>query len=118
MSYKRVTIFTGSAVTDETIELMKTKYMPAVRAMGCLEADVIQTGPDSTVLVATYADKAAADAAAEKAAALRAEGQEDFKSNTPTTLEGEVIVTMTQPNNKVGTGGLDDGPTMPSGVVG
>ena len=94
MSYKRVTIFTGSAVTDETIELMNTKYIPAVRAMGCLEADVIQTGPDSTILVATYADKAAADAAAEKAAALRAEGQEEFKANAPTVLEGEVIVTM------------------------
>ena len=94
MSYKRVTIFTGSAVTDETIELMNTKYIPAVRAMGCLEAYVIQTGPDSTVLVATYADKAAADAAAEKAAALRAESQEEFKGDAPTVLEGEVIVTM------------------------
>ena len=94
MSYKRITIFTGSAVTDETIELMNTKYIPAVRAMGCLEADVIQTGPDSTVMVATYADKAAADAAAEKAAALRTEGQEDFKGGVPTVLEGEVIVTM------------------------
>ena len=94
MSYKRVTIFSGSEVTDEIIEVMKTKYMPAVRAMGCLEADVIQTGPDSTVLVATYADKAAADAAAEKAAALRAESQEEFKGDAPTVLEGEVIVTM------------------------
>ena len=94
MSYKRITIFTGSAVTDETIELMNTKYIPVVRAMGCLEADVIQTGPDSTVMVATYADKVAADAAAEKAAALRTEGQEDFKGDVPTVLEGEVIVTM------------------------
>ena len=76
MSYKRVTIITGSAVTDEAIAIMKNKYMPAVRAMGCLEADVIQTGPDSTLLIATYANKAAADAAAEKAAALRAESQE------------------------------------------
>ena len=90
MSYKRVTIITGSAVTDEAIGIMKTKYMPAVRAMGWLEADVIQTGPDS----ATYADKAAADAAAEQAAALRAESQEEFKGDAPTVLEGEVIVTM------------------------
>ena len=94
MSYKRVTIFSGSEVTDETIKALKTKYMPVVRAMGCLEADIIQTCPDSTVMVATYADKAAADAAAEKAAALRAEGQEEFKGNEPTVLEGEVIVTM------------------------
>ena len=94
MSYKRVTIITGSAVTDEAIGIMKTKYMPAVRAMGCLEAYVIQTGPDSTVLVATYADKEAADAAAEKAAALRVESQEEFKGDVPTVLEGEVIVKM------------------------
>ena len=60
MSYKRVTIITGSAVTDEAIAIMQNKYMPAVRAMGCLEADVIQTGPDSTLLIATYANKAAA----------------------------------------------------------
>ena len=94
MSYKRVTIITGSAVTDEAIAIMQNKYMPAVRAMGCLEADVIQTGTDSTLLIATYANKAAADAAAEKAAALRAESQEEFKGNAPTILEGEVIVTM------------------------
>ena len=118
MSYKRVTIFSGVEITDEMIEVMKTKYMPIIRTMGCLDAEIIQTGPDSRIIVATYADKAAADAAKEKAAALRVEGQEDFKSNPPTVLEGEVIVTMTQPNNKVGTGGVDDGPTMPSGVVG
>ena len=118
MSYKRVTILTGAPVTDEVIELTKSKYMPAVRAMGAIDCEVVQTGPDSTLLIATYADKAAADAAADKAAAMRAEGQEDFKGDVPTVLEGEVIVTMTQPNNKVGTGGVDDGPTMPSGVVG
>ena len=94
MSYKRITIITGEEISDETIELMKTKYMPAARALGCLEAEVIQTCPASSVMVATYADKATADAAAEKAAALRAEGQEEFKANAPTVLEGEVIVTM------------------------
>jgi hypothetical protein len=94
VSYKRVTIFSGSEVTDEIIKALKTKYMPVVRAMSCLEADIIQTGPDSTVIVATYVDKAAAEAAAEKAAALRAEGQEAFKGNFPIVLEGEVIVTM------------------------
>ena len=94
MSYKRVTIITGEEISDETIEIMKTKYMPAVRSMGCLEADVIQTGPNSSVLVATYADKVAADAAAEKAAALRAESQENFNHDAPTVLEDEFIATM------------------------
>ena len=94
MSYKRITIITGEEISDETIELMKTKYLPAARAMGVLETDVIQTGPNSSVLVATYADKAAADAAAEKAAALRATSQEEFKGDAQSVLEGEVIVTM------------------------
>jgi len=94
MSYKRVTILTGAPVTDEIIEISKTKYMPAVRAMGAIDCEIVQTGPDSTLLIATYADKAAADAAAKKAAALRAESQEEFKGNAPKTLEGEVIVTM------------------------
>ena len=94
MSYKRVTIVTGAPVTDEIIEISKTKYMPAVRAMGAVDCEVVQTGPDSTLLIATYADKAAADAAAEKAAAMRRETKEEFKGNEPTVLEGEVIVTM------------------------
>jgi len=94
MSYKRVTIVTGASVTDEVLEFMKNTQMPAVKAMGALDCEVVQTGPDSTVVIATYADKAAADAAAEKAAALRAEGQAEFKIDTPTVLEGEVIVTM------------------------
>jgi len=118
MSYKRFTIFSGVEITDEMIEVMKTKYMPIIRTMGCLDAEIIQTGPDSRIIVVTYADKAAADAAKEKAAALGAESREEFKGNAPIIHEGEVIVTMAQPNNKVGTGGVDDGPTMPSGVVG
>ena len=71
MSYKRFTIFSGVEITDEMIEVMKTKYMPIIRTMGCLDAEIIQTGPDSRIIVVTYADKAAADAkeAADKNAA-------------------------------------------------
>ena len=94
MSYKRVTLLTGAAVTDEVIEVSKNKYMPAIKAMGALDCEVVQTGPDSTIVIATYADKAAADAGAGKAAALRTESQEEFKGNAPTILEGEVILTM------------------------
>ena len=92
MSYKRVTILTGAPVTDEVIELTKSKYMPAVRAMGAIDCEVVQTGPDSTLLIATYADKAAADAAADKAAAVRAQTQEEYRDLVPTILQGEVIV--------------------------
>ena len=92
MSYKRVTILTGAPVTDEVIELTKSKYMPAVRAMGAIDCEVVQTGPDSTLLIATYADKAAADAAADIAAAVRAQTQEEYRDLVPTILQGEVIV--------------------------
>ena len=68
--------------------------MPAVRAMGVTDCDIVQTGPDSVLIIATYPDKAAVDAAAEKAAALRATSQEEFKGTAQTVLEGEVIVTM------------------------
>ena len=85
MSYKRVTLHTGAAVTDEVIEVSKNKYMPAIKAMGALDCEVVQTGPDSTMVIATYADKAAA---------MRQENQEEFKINEPDVLEGEVIVTM------------------------
>ena len=94
MSYKRVTIMTGRPITDETIEISKTKYMPAVEAMGAIDCEIVQTGPNSSILIATYANKAAADAAAGKAAALRAESKEEFEGNVPTVLEGEVIVNM------------------------
>ena len=94
MSYKRVTILTGAPVTDEVIELTKSKYMPAVRAMDSLDCEVVQTGPGSIIVIATYPDKATADDAAEKTAALRATTQEDIKGDVPSVLEGEVIVTM------------------------
>ena len=94
MSYKRITISSGTPITDEVIELAKTKYLPQIKEMGAKDYVVVQTGPDSTVVISTYADKAAADAAAEKAAALRTEGQEDFKGDVPPVLEGEVILTM------------------------
>ena len=69
-------------VTDEVIEVTKTKYMPAVKAMGAIDCEIVQTGLDSSILIATYADKAAADVAAEKAAALRAESKEEFKAES------------------------------------
>ena len=94
MSYKRITISSGTPITDEVIELAKTKYMPQIKEMGAIDYVVVQTGPDSTVVISTYADKAAADAAAAKAAALRAESQEETGGDVPTVLEGEVIVTM------------------------
>ena len=47
MSYTRITIMSGSPVTDELIEITKTKYMPAVKAMGAIACEVVQTGPDS-----------------------------------------------------------------------
>ena len=64
--------------------------MPAVNAMGAIDCVVVQTGPDSTTIIASYADKAAA----EKAAALRAESQENFNHDAPTVLEDEFIATM------------------------
>ena len=48
--------------------------------------EIVEKAPYSIIVIATYPDKAAADAAAEKAAALRAPTQED--------IEGEVTVTM------------------------
>ena len=62
--------------------------------MGAIDCVVVQTGPDSSVIISTYADKAAAEASAEKAAAIRAESQEKFDHAAPTVFEGEVIVTM------------------------
>ena len=94
MSYKRITIASGTPVTDETIDYMKNTNMPAVRAMGATDCDIVQTGPDSVIVIATYPDKAAADAAAEKAAELREAAQEEFKGDVPKVLEGEVILTM------------------------
>ena len=94
MSYKRITIGSGTPVTDEVIDYLKNTNMPVIRTMGATDCNVVQTGPDSVLITATYPDKAAADAAAAKAAALRAESTEEFKGNEPTVLEGEVIVTM------------------------
>ena len=94
MAYKRFTITSGSPVTDEMIETVKSKYLPAVKAMGGIDCELVQTGPDSGVLIATYPDKATADAAAAKAAALRAQSREEFQGNEPEVLEGEVIASM------------------------
>ena len=94
MSYKRITVGGGTPVTDETVDYLKNVNMPAIKAMGAIDCEIVQTGPHSIIVIATYPDKAAADAAAEKAAALRAASQEELKSEVPTVFEGEVIVTM------------------------
>ena len=93
MSYKRVTTMSGPEVTDELIANLNDNYMPVIKTFGCLDCYVIQTGTHSSLMVATYPDKAAADAAAEKAAALRAKGDEELNTEHA-VLEGEVIVTM------------------------
>ena len=50
MSYKRITIGSGTPVTDEVIDYLKNTNMPAVRAMGATDCDIVQTGPDTVVL--------------------------------------------------------------------
>ena len=92
MSYRRVTIFSGSPVTDEMIADMKNKWMPPSLGFGVTKWEAVQSGPDSVFIIATYPDKATADAAADKAAAMRAEVQEEFSGPAPTILLGEVIV--------------------------
>ena len=92
MSYRRVTIISGSPVTDEMIADMKNKWMPPSLEFGVTKWEAVQSGPDSVFIIATYPDKATADAAADKAAAMRAEVQKEYSGPAPTILEGEVIV--------------------------
>ena len=92
MSYKRVTIISGSPVTDEMIADMKNKWMPPSLGFGVTKWEAVQSGPDSVFIIATYPDKATAEAAADKAAAIRVEVQEEYSGPVPTILEGEVIV--------------------------
>ena len=92
MSYRRVTIMSGSPVTDEMIADMKNKWMPASLAFGVTKWEAVQSGPDSVYIIATYPDKATADAGAAKAAAVRAQVQEEYKGTAPAILQGEVIV--------------------------
>jgi len=92
MSYRRVTILTGAPVTDEMIADMKNKWMPASLAFGVTKWEAVQTGSDSGFIIATYPDKGTADAVADKAAAMRAEVQEEYSGPAPTILQGEVIV--------------------------
>ncbi len=94
MTYKRLTFTGGSPINDEMIETVKSKYLPAVKAMGGIGCELFQTGPDSAVLITTYPDKATADSAAGKAATLRAESREEFQGTEHSVLEGEVIATM------------------------
>ena len=92
MSYRRVTIMSGSPVTDEMIADMKNKWMPPSLGFGVTKWEAVQSGPDSVLIIATYPDKATADAAADKAAAVRAQTQEEYRDLVPTILQGEVIV--------------------------
>ena len=88
MSYRRVTIFSGSPVTDEMIADMKNKWMPPSLEFGVTKWEAVQSGPDSVFIIATYPDKATADAAADKAAAMRAQVQEEYSGPARTILQG------------------------------
>ena len=92
MSYRRVTIISGSPVTDEMIADMKNKWMPPSLGFGVTKWEAVQSGPESVFIIATYPDKATADAGADKAAAVRAQTQEEYRDLVPTILQGEVIV--------------------------
>jgi hypothetical protein len=71
---------------------MKNKWMPASLAFGVTKWEAVQTGTDSGFIIATYPDKATADAGADKAAAVRAQTQDEYRDLVPTILQGEVIV--------------------------
>ena len=65
MSYARVTILTGTTITNEAIADYDKNYIPAAKERGATSATVIQVEPDSLVFMVTYPDKETADAAAE-----------------------------------------------------
>ena len=75
MSYKPVTIMSGSPVTDEMIADMKNKWTPVSLALGVTKCEAIQTGSVSNFVIATYPDKATSDVAAKIAPAMRSEAQ-------------------------------------------
>ena len=49
MSYRRVTIISGSPVTDEMIADMKNKWMPPSLGFGVTKWEAVQSGPDSVL---------------------------------------------------------------------
>ena len=53
--------------------------MPAVKAMGPIDCEIMQTGLDSNILIATYADKAAADTAAKKRRHLEQKAEKNLR---------------------------------------
>ena len=59
---------------------------------GDIKNIIDNSGRKFLFIIATYPDKATADAAADKAAAMRAEVQEEYSGPAPTILQGEVIV--------------------------
>ena len=91
MSYARVTIATGTTITDEAIADYDKNYLPAAKERGATSATVIQVGRDSLVYMVTYPDKETADAAAEWAKGMRAKASADYKAST-TVHEGEVLL--------------------------
>ena len=63
MSYYSVTHWDTTEWTDEMEALARDKYVPMIKGLGAESVDMVRTGDLSLLIVATYTNAAAADAA-------------------------------------------------------
>lgn len=76
---------------SEMAKIMQDQFMPALRAIGATQAMTVQTGVETSAIIAVYPDEATRNSAMEKIRALREKGATTFSAEMTGELMGTVI---------------------------
>ena len=77
---------------DAMWRVMEEKYAPASKAMGASSVSFVRVSDSETMIISTYPDKAASDAADAKRAELRSQGASEFSATMTSDVRGDVMV--------------------------
>jgi hypothetical protein len=92
MAYMTITNWTVTdEMNDEMVAAANEKFVPLIMSVGASSVHMVRTGDTSLSVVTQYPDAAAATAAQEKIAGIRAEAASDFPMTMDSANGGEVI---------------------------
>ena len=91
MSFISVSHWDTTEWTDAMEALARYKYVPMVMALGAQSVNMVRTGDLSFVVVTTYADETAADAAQARIDAIREEAAEELPMQMTSVHRGSTF---------------------------
>lgn len=91
MTYSSISNWTTTEWNDELEAIARDKFVPLIMGVGASRVQMVRTGGHSFSVITEYADEAAANAAQDRIAEIRAKAADDLPMTMSSTVAGGVF---------------------------